>query len=385
MAAAAPLIAGLYGDQSLVDLCRVLSLTFLLNGMSAQYVADLTRNLRFVSTVVVTVGSQAVGLAVGIVAAVAGPGHLALGILSVGSSAAALVLAVTFAGWLPGPYHPGLPMRSFFRFGGGMLGAQLLGAAAYQAHSVVLGTSLGAAQLGTYSRAYQLVTLPLNQIQSPATRVALPVLSRAQDEPPRLMGLLLRGQTLLLHTTAFVVAAPSALAPVLIPLVLGDHWSDVSAPFRVLSLAAIATMGSYVCYWIYLALGLTGRYFTFSIWSRPLMIAAVVLGGQWGVLGVAVAYTAAVVALWPLNYWWLARFCEIPVWRLFANATRIAAIHIAVAVAGGLVLQTQSRHPPMLALMVSGVAMLFAYLVLAVGLRSFRSDLRSVADLARRR
>ena len=379
--AAAPLVSNVFDEPRLTGLCQLLSLTFLLNGMTTQYVADLARRLRFRASVVVNVGSQAVGLCCGVVAALMGAGHLALGLVSVSSSAAALMLARSLCDWWPGRPRRGIPMRGFFRFGGGMLGAQLLGAASYQAHSVVLGTTLGAAQLGSYSRAYQLIHLPLNQLQAPATRVALPVLARVQDESLRFLTAIRRGQSALLHVTALVVLAPAALAPALLPMLLGDQWSGISTPFRILAVAGVANMGAYVCYWVYLAKGLTGSYFRFSLWARPCVILAVVLGGSGGVIGVATAFSAASLVLWPLNYWWLARTASLPVWGLFRNAVRVVSAHGFVAVAAAGVLAS-TGGPDIVRLGMGMATLLAGYaLVLAIS-TSVRADLASLWDIA---
>lgn len=384
MMVVAPVIASAFDEPRLVDLSRVLGLTFVLNGLSAQFVADLARRLRFTSSVIVSVCSQACGLTVGVVSAALGSGYLALGYMSVSSSAAALLLAWGLAGWFPRLYRRGVPMRGFFRFGGGMLGAQLLGAAAYQAHSVVLGATLGASQLGLYSRAQQLINLPLNQLQAPATRVALPVLSRVQDDSAAFLDLLRKGQTVLLHVTAFVIAVPAAIAPVLLPGVLGDQWTGISGPFRILAVAGIANMGGYVCFWIYLAQGLTSAYFTFSLWARPLMIAAVVTGGFWGVSGVAVAFAAVGVALWPLNYWWLSRRTELEVWPLFGNAVRIILVHVSTSVAGAVVLALASPWGGRAALLSASVAVTAGYLAWAASSTAVRRDARTLRSLWRR-
>lgn len=379
--AAAPLIANVFDEPRLLGLCQLLSLTFLLNGMSAQYVADLARRLRFRASVVVSVGSQAFGLGCGVVAAVMGAEHLALGLVSVSSSAAALLLARISCDWWPGLPRRGVPMRGFFRFGGGMLGAQLLGAASYQAHSVVLGTTLGAAQLGAYSRAYQLIHLPLNQLQAPATRVALPVLSRVQDESLRFLAAVRRGQTALLHVTAMVVLAPASVAPVLLPLLLGEQWTGISTPFRILALAGVANMGAYVCYWVYLAKGLTGSYFRFSLWARPFVIAAVVLGGTGGVIGVAAAFSATSLVLWPLNYWWLARSATLPVWELFRNAVRVVSVHVVVA-AGAAAAIAVVGGPDVVRLGVGVATLMAGYVLVTVASKSVRADLGSLWEIA---
>src|SRR5205823_9595149 len=51
--------------------------------------------------------------------------------------------------------------------------------------NVLLGRYWGASQLGLYSRGYQLMTLPIDQINGPITTVAVPALSRLADSPER--------------------------------------------------------------------------------------------------------------------------------------------------------------------------------------------------------
>ncbi|NKU87708.1 oligosaccharide flippase family protein [Rhodococcus hoagii] len=71
--------------------------------------------------------------------------------------------------------------------------------------------------LGFYNRAYQLLTLPLNQINGPATKVAFPVLSRISDDRRKYEQFLLRGQSAILHLVACGFSFAIALA--------GPTWS----------------------------------------------------------------------------------------------------------------------------------------------------------------
>src|SRR4051812_1163902 len=91
--AAAPLVADLFGHAELTPITRVLGVTFLLNGMTAQYQADLNRRLRFTALVTVGVGSQAASTVVAVVCAWAGAGYWSLVIQQL---AAGLILLVGF-------------------------------------------------------------------------------------------------------------------------------------------------------------------------------------------------------------------------------------------------------------------------------------------------
>ena len=77
--------------------------------------------------------------------------------------------------------------------------------------NIALGAFSGAVQLGLYSRAYQLLMTPLNTINAPMTRVALPVLSRLQDDQAALQRWA-RCQLVACYLTATVFAVAAGLS-----------------------------------------------------------------------------------------------------------------------------------------------------------------------------
>ena len=73
---------------------------------------------------------------------------------------------------------------------GGLFATQLISYGTKNVDNIAIGVVWGAGPLGYYDRAYQLLMAPLNQINAPMTRVALPVLSRIHDEKERFAGYL---------------------------------------------------------------------------------------------------------------------------------------------------------------------------------------------------
>src|SRR4029077_17468142 len=76
-------------------------------------------------------------------------------------------------------------VRSMLLFGGNLTGFSVINYWARNLDNLLIGRVWGAAQLGLYSRAYQLLLLPVNQITVPITAVAMPALSRLVDSPER--------------------------------------------------------------------------------------------------------------------------------------------------------------------------------------------------------
>lgn len=380
--AGAPLIAAVYDEPRLVPLATLLSVTFLASGATTQYRADLNRQLRFTTLVVADVGGQVVGLVVGVTTALAGWGYYALAAMSLTQATLGLVAMAIGCGWIPGRPRRDVPMRAFFRYGAGLVAAQLLGYGAKSTDSIVIGASLGATPLGLYSRAFQIMSLP-QQVQAPATRIALPLLARVQDDPQRFGDRLVRAQGLLLHATAVSVAVPAAVAPSLFAIVLGAEWVPAAPVFQVLAVGSFATMASYACYWVFLARGLTASMFRFSLWARPLTILALVVGVHWGLYGVAIAYSAVNLLLWPLHYWWLARITEMPTRALMSNGARVVTLYGGASVAAVIashLLPVSTSEPVRL---VAGLLVMAATLTLASTVSAqVRAEFRSLRAVA---
>jgi PST family polysaccharide transporter len=318
----AGLVATLFDDARLVPLTQLLSLTFLFNGLSTQFRADLTRNLSFNKLAVLDVSAMFVGLGVGVVMAVLGYGYWSLAWMQLAQGVTALLLSVVFCRWLPGWIHRDAEMRGFLRFGTGLLGSQILGYVAKNLHTVLIGANLGAVALGLYSRAFQLMNFPLNQLQAPSSRVALPVLSRLHDDKPRYDAFLLQGQSIMLHVVAIVLALSTAQAVPLFSLILGNQWLAAAPIFQILAVAGFATMVNYACYWVFLSKGLTGSHFKLSLISRPILIVIIAVGAVWGLYGVAIAYSAGSLLMWPITLYWLSRVSDAPVRQMFGNGLR---------------------------------------------------------------
>ncbi len=178
-------------------------------------------------------------------------------------------------------------MKPLLAFGGGLVGAQLLNYASRNVDSIVIGKVFGAQSLGYYNRAFQLMLLPLNQINAPSTRVALPTLSRLQDQPARFGEFISFGQTVLLNIVSFVLGFSVAQATDVIAVALGPQWAPTVPLFQILAVAGFFQAAAFATYWVFLSQGLTTPYLWYTIWTRPFVIAAIVLGALWGVQGVA--------------------------------------------------------------------------------------------------
>lgn len=380
----APLIAALYNQPKLVEISHVLAATFLLSGLATQYRADLTRRLKFTKLALSDIVAAAVALLVAVIAASMGAGYWALIVQQLTQYAFMLVLVTTGAAWLPGKPSRRTPMDGMIKFGWNLVATQLVGYLSKNIDSLVIGIRFGAVPLGLYSRAFQLLMAPLSQIRSPSTTVALPVLSRLHDDDERFASFVQRGQLALGYTlvTALGVVAGAGLP--ITELFLGHTWLSLAPILSLLAAAGAFQTLAFVGYWVYLAKGLTKYLFRYSIAESVVTVACILLGSQWGIVGVAAGYAATQAIGWPLSLWWLARYSKLKVRPLYAAALRIIVVSSVMGVAAHLAVQALHGFPSYVAVV---AALLAGYAVLAlaaISIPRIRRDVTGVLEIAAR-
>lgn len=377
------LIAMLYGRPELVGIAQALSFTFLLNGLATQFKASLNRSMRFALLAVVEVVAPFAGLTAGIVLALNGAGYWALVWQQLSIAGVSLIAYGLMAGWFPGPIHRSTSLRPFLGYGLNLLGVQMLTYASRNVDSIVVGARFGPSPLGLYDRAFQLIALPLNQINAPSLRVALPVLSKLQDAPARFDSYVLRGQTFMVHGVVAAFGLAAAQAPSIVTLVLGDQWIGSVPIFQVLALGGVAQVLGYATYWIFLAKGKTASNLRYSLLTRPIMVAAIIAGSAWGPVGVAAGYSISLLIFWPIGLWWVRRAANAPSALMFRNGLR-ALLGYGIAALASFFATVMVDRNSLLAFAIGLGAYVATVALWCLLVPSFRRDVVSIAEVARK-
>ncbi|NNM46679.1 lipopolysaccharide biosynthesis protein [Knoellia koreensis] len=383
LAAGAPLVALAYGRDELVDITRVLAVAFLINGFASQYRAGLTRELRFRAMVVVDLCAGVIGLIVGVVAALAGAHYWAIVAQQLAQFAAMALGLALVSRWRPGPPDRGAPMGDLVRFGWHLVGSRLISYAGQNTDTVVIGTRFGPAPLGVYSRGYQLLMPVLSQALAPLTNVALPVLSRLQDDRARYDRFIVRGQVALGFTLGAGLGGVIGVAEPLVELALGDRWVSVTPIMRFMGAAGAFQILAYVGYWVYVSRGLTAQLRSFTIFEVAVKVVCIAVGSLWGVVGVAAGFALAPALAWPISLWWLSRKTDLPLRSLYGGALR-SVVLAAVVAAGGYAGTLAPFDASWARLATGALAGAAAYLALVAALPRWRADALDVVHLLRR-
>lgn len=379
----ADLIAGFYGEPVLADIARVLSFTFLINSITSQFRAEVTRSMRFGRLALVDVIAPAIALVIGVFLAAEGAGVWALVAQQLTNAGVVLLFFLVVARWWPG--LPGrAPMGGLFGFGAGTLGIQLVTYLSTNIDDVLIGRFWGASMAGYYSRAFQLFRLPMQQIAIPSGRVALPVLSRLQTEASRFESFFLRAQLVLAYVFGGAFFLMAAAADPLIDLGLGPGWDEAKPIFLILALGGVFQSVTFGYSWVFQAKGLVGYQLRFSLVGRSAMVALLFAGVPFGVHGVAIASALGQALMWVL-------YTAFAVNRAGLSRRRLALLPLlpfsAYAVAGAAawcVSLSSPALPAAIRLILITLVFVAVIAVLAAACPPLRKQLQLVIETARR-
>jgi O-antigen/teichoic acid export membrane protein len=293
----APVLVTFYREPRLLWVAIALGMAFIVNAAGVQHAALLEREMQFTSLARIDIVSWITSVVVGIGLALGGFGYWALVWMAIALPAVSTIGVWISTGWIPGPPRRGIGIRSMLSFGGTITLNSIVVYVAYNVDKLLVGRLWGAAALGIYGRAYQLINIPTDNLNSAVGGVALSALSRLQNEPSRFRNYFLKSYSLVLAVTLPVTIACGLLAHDMIAVVLGPKWKEAAPIFRLMAPTILAFAMINPVGWLLISTGRVWRSLMMALVIAPVVIAGYVAGLPFGASGVALGYSVAMVLL----------------------------------------------------------------------------------------
>ena len=303
----APLLSSIYKEPKLTTIAIAISATFLIDSLSIQHKALLSRQMRFRELAFADVISMGAGLMAGVVTAWFGLGYWAL-VMVVLVSSSTLVLAVWILNdWRPDRLRKNTGVRPLLSFGVYLSAANIFAYVSTNTAPFLIGLVSGAQQLGFYNRASALASLPSNQVLPSILSVAEAALARISldDDRFRRVGLSLIGKLLLV--ASFLTASMLVMADWLVEILLGSAWVEVVPIFRMLALFTIVEPVASLLSKLLIARGRADAYLKWRLISLAIIIVSLSIGILWGEMGIVIAYSMS------------GLFIRLPLFIVFAS------------------------------------------------------------------
>lgn len=302
----APSIAAFFETVELASVLRILSLLFLLRGVSVIAESLLQRKFRFRLLSIINVLSYAFGfMSIGVIL-----GYMEYGIWALvwANLAQALIKATILLIVSPHPIRLQIErsaLKDLISFGCGVTAMRITNYFARQSDKVIIGSFLGSHALGIYGRSCQLGHLPSNILGQPLYKILFPVLASVKDNHDRLANIYRRCISILSLCTFPACVVFFILAPELIYVLLGPHWNEVIVPFQIIILALPFRILTKINGSLINATGAVYRRLWREMLYALLTVAGACIGLHWGLCGVALGVLFAII----VNFIFLSHLC----------------------------------------------------------------------------
>lgn len=289
-AASGALLARFYGHAELAGICVVLGAGLLLNSLAAQPSAILKRKMRQQMLSGIETGAVLVASATALVLAVNGWGYWAL------AAQVVVVYLVRMAALLVlSDFHPRSPYSiswqglGLLRFSAYMGGCSWITYFQLYLDNILVGRFCGAANLGYYTRATYLQTLPTMYAVQSMNDVMVPALAALQQDRVQLGQIYRKALTMVAFVGCPAGAFLGVAAQEIVLVLYGPAWQEVIPLLVWLSFPATILPIYNTAPWLFIATGKSREFFWLSLILTPIVAVAYFLVVQSGPLHVTFA------------------------------------------------------------------------------------------------
>lgn len=327
-------IAALLGEAELDSIVRWLSISFLLTALSAVQGAILRRGLQFKMLAVRSISGQMTAGVVAIVLALSGFGVWSLVGMQLVNPAVGVFLLWKASDWRPRFSFSYRHYRELLAFGVSIMGVQILAFLRRRADTFLIGSFLGAAALGYYSIARQLINGVSALLTGSVVPVAWSMLSRLQKDPVRLAKAIYQATALLALVTWPAFLGIAAIAPEFVPTLMGSRWLPSVPILQAFAIAEVVVSISGLNFTAITAMGNTGWRVGLEALVAIVTLVAIVVALPYGIVTVAWAYAASYYLLLPFQLWAVVRLLPITTWAYLRQ--HLPAVLCAVPMVGAI-------------------------------------------------
>lgn len=375
-------ISQLLSGPEAAGIIRAATVLTLMSAAAAVPMALMRRAHRFKSIARIEMIMNVSAVCVGVTAAFAGLGAWALLWMEAARRAVRLVLLFVASDWRPAWQLSWRHFRELMPFNGAVLTGSLIGQSDRWAPQIAAVTLFGPEALGLYMVANRFADQVQTLFVNPAASMALPVLSRLQDEPARLHEMMKAAWRWAAMTGVPALMGVAAIAPLLMPLLAGERWTGLALLVMLIVPAKVRIAASTVNLASLQAVGRPGLA-TLSLTASFLVhLLALGLLAPFGLAAIAAAGLIRAVLSWPVASWLVQRATGLSIWAQWRSlAAGLAASLVMFAFVSLLVAGPLAGLPAILALVPAILAGLVGFVGLLVILD--RTAVPTLAAIAR--
>jgi PST family polysaccharide transporter len=342
-AVAAPLLASIFADPSLVPLVLALAVALPLRAVAIVPEALFTRRLDFRPLAIRSLIGTGAGGAAGIALALGGFGVWSLVVQQIVQTAVAGALVWRATDWRPHRWISRPHLADLLPFVATKTVERTTLAFDTLLPRLFIGYWLGPAVLGYYTVARKVCELLTQLLTRPIARVALPSFAEAAGRPEQLRALADRVVPLTVAAVLPCFAGLALVAPELVPLAFGAAWQPAVTAVQVLALLGVSLPAERIYGALLMGIGRPGAQLATTLISVAVLAGLFAFFPPTSLAGAASLIVLRSYLLQPWVLYVAHRAARLDTWRPMLRAAPAVA---GVAVMVGIVLALRAVVPP---------------------------------------
>jgi len=271
----APFISKFYGNPELILLMRVAFLSILLKGIMSPRGYVAIKQLNFKRWVIIENGGGILGVMTAVILAYVIQNVWAIVIGFTVEAASRFVLSYIICPFLPGIVFRKESLRDLLKYARGMLGLPILTFIFMRADVFVLGKLVSQAELGLYSMAVTLASIPSQLVLKLFGQIVMPTFVAMQSDNERLNNALLK-----ITSGIIILCFPLLIFSIFygkyfLHVVYGEIYAQVAVPFAIICSTLIIKVSSAPIASLYFATG-NPQHHRFFVAIRAFLIIAII-------------------------------------------------------------------------------------------------------------
>ena len=321
-----PLIASFFSEPRLVNLSRLVFLSFLVSSFGVVQSAYFYKNLLVREKGFITITSQIISGIIGIILALNGMSYWGIALQTLSSTTITTILL-----WIYSPLRPSFifkidVLKTFLPDGIRFALPNLFSTISENIYSVVLGKFFTVSDVGLYNQGAKLNKYGYNIILNTFRSVSQPSLVNAKDDHSQMLDVFRKLFRLSAFLTIPVMLSISLVSSELVILMFTEKWKDVGMILRILCIGgAFINLGTMFSYLI-MSLDKSSLYMNMGIFLSMLKIVVVFAAIRGGVLWLALLSTLSDIAGFILYYFTVKKEIQYRLNMLFSDLLPILLI-----------------------------------------------------------
>lgn len=336
----APFIAEYFSEPILCNVLRVQSILLIIHALCVVQTARLTKDLSFKVLSIRTLVATFTGVIVAIVMAYNGFGIWSIVAQELTVATIGTILLWAYCNWKPSLTFSWKSFKGMFKFGSFVFLSSICETLYTNVQSIIIGRSFSITDLGYYTQAKKLETVPVSGATAVLSQVLFPAYSSINNDYDKLKTIVRKNINVITYLAFPIMLLLAIVSEPLLTILYTDKWVESIPMFQILCLGGMFFPLNVCNTMLFKALGYGKVFFILQTIKRLINLTFILLSVRYGLYAMLWAVTITQVLSYIMNLIYTHKLFNYSVTEQLAD---IIPNLINTLMIGGIVYYIQSQ------------------------------------------